>query len=160
MDRELTTHNSTYYLQLSKKQTTMKTLNTQISALLILLVSLTTLSGCTEDWWDTAADMDGRWRIVEVSNSSSNYREGDTWTLYSSGTFIAQGYPDLYEEGYWEQRGRNFYISFKSYEPEIEAYIRGYEGDYMVLDVTDYTYHTYYTLRLVRESYMSQEKAK
>ena len=71
---------------------------------------------------------------------------------------MTQGYDGLYESGSWDRRGRELYIYFNSYNPEIVAYVRSIDDDYMVLDVDDYTYQSSYTLRLVRQSYYSQHK--
>ena len=47
-----------------------------------------------------------------------------------------------------------------SQDPDIEAYVRAYEGDYMVLDAIDYCYGLRYTLRMVKEYDYSHKKNK
>lgn len=128
--------------------------------LILSAICLLTLTGCEEDWWDARhTDVFGDWRIVEVTGSyNCNYRPGDYWTFYTNGGFMAQGYDGLYESGSWDRRGRELYIYFNSYNPEIVAYVRSIDDDYMVLDIDDYTYQSSYTLRLVRQSYYSQHK--
>lgn len=135
----------------------MQAIKTQISILLISFVSLLSLNSCEEVWWNSSYDLDGQWRVVEVQGYS-NYEQGDTWFFYPSHEFYALGSGNLREQGYWDQEGRKLYISFESYEPEIEAYIQTYDGDYLVLKVRDYTYGTSYTLRFVREREYSMPK--
>lgn len=135
----------------------MQAIKTQISILLISFISLLSLNSCEEAWWIGSYDLDGQWR-VEYVEGYSNYERGDTWFFYPSHEFYAFGSGNLREQGYWEQQGRKLYISFESYEPEIEAYIQTYDGDYLVLNVKDYTYGTRYTLRFVREREYSMPK--
>lgn len=60
----------------------------------------------------------------------------------------------------WVRRGNTIRIYMGSPNPDIEAYIRVYEGDYMVLDVNDYYYGSHYTLRMVKEYDYSHKKEK
>lgn len=134
----------------------MKTLKTQITAIMVVLISVLTLCGC-DDW--TYNDIYGEWRIVEVNGDyNCNYRPGDRWFFNTNGYFTATGSGGLYEEGYWDRSGRNIYISFETYEPEIVARINVLDNNYMVLNVEDYTYHSRYTLRLINDYYYSQKK--
>lgn len=135
----------------------MQTFKKNISILLITFTCLLALNSCEEAWWGRSYYLDGEWRVVEVQGYS-NYEPGDSWFFYSSGDFYALGAGNLQERGVWERQGRMLYIAFNSYEPEIEGYIRTYEGDYLVLDINDYTYGTRYTLRLVREQAYSAKK--
>lgn len=128
----------------------MITFKHRFSILFIALISLVSLTSCDEDWWDGYSDFDGLWRIVEVSGSS-NYTEGDTWYFQEDGYFETYGYGGLYEKGFWERRGNRIEIYFDSHNPDIEAYVRNFEGDYMVLEVTDYGYGTRGVLRMVKE---------
>lgn len=139
----------------------MNTVKTYVSLLVITLATLFSFTSCEEDWYESYpyAPIDGEWRIVGVNGYNSNYREGDVWCFYHNGDFEARGY-DLFEEGYWDLHRNSIYISFDTYDPEIEAYIVDYEGDYLILDVRDYGYDGKYTLRLVRESFYGQEKEK
>lgn len=130
----------------------MKRLRNKLTGCLLALCCIATLTACDEDWWIGFDDITGEWRIVEVTEYST-YQTGDYWRFYNSGRFSASGF-NLGEQGYWDTSGRRIYFTFNSYgDTEMEAYVRSYEGDYMVLDVNDYSYGTTYRLRLVRTSY-------
>ena len=126
-----------------------------IMHLILTVFSLLTLTGCEEDWWDSRVnDLTGTWHIVEATgNRDCNFVPGDSWILYPSNEYVAVGAGGFYEHGDWERRGRKIYIYFQSPNPEIVAYVRNLDDDYMVLDVDDYTYQSSYTLRMVRQSY-------
>lgn len=116
---------------------------------MLCLTALLSLSSCSEDWWaNFGTNFIGQWRVVEVSGSS-NYSSGDQFTFDSNGNFYTDGY-QLNESGAWESRGRTISVSFDGYGTDLSCYIRQYDDSYMVLDVTDYSYQTRYTLRLVR----------
>lgn len=137
----------------------MKTITTRFAALLLMLTAVLSLASCDENWWNnyTDSDVDGQWRIVEASYGSY-YEQGDIWNFYSNGNFTASG-PELYEEGYWDRSGRDLLIAIQSYQYNVRARVRSYDGDYMVLDVDDYD-NGRYTLRLVRENYYGYNKPK
>lgn len=131
----------------------MKRLRTKFTSCLLALLCITTLTACDEDWWFDTGEVVGEWRIVEITGVSHAYQHGDYWHFYSDGYFTADGF-NLGEQGYWDASGRRIYFTFNHYgDTEMEAYIRNFEGDYMVLRVTDYTYGDTYTLRLIRTSY-------
>lgn len=137
----------------------MNTYRNSIFKPFLVLTLLLSLTSCTEDWLNSRIGrIIGGWRVVEVSGQSS-YRSGDTWRFYANGEFYAEGYPDLVETGEWDSRGREVQISFDGYSTDISAYVRQIDNDYLVLDVTDYTYSTRYTLRFVRSTmYYSPKK--
>lgn len=130
----------------------MKTSIRHFASVVALIFTLTALCGCDPDWWDGRTDLDGSWRVVEVSGYS-NYQPGDNWYFYRNGAFSTHGYDLPSENGWWSRRGRSIQISFGERDVDISAYVRDYDNDYMVLDVTDYDYGYSYTLRLVREAY-------
>lgn len=130
----------------------MKLQHKHLTSLLFTVITLLTLCSCDPDWWQSRTDIEGSWRIVETSGYT-NYQRNDNWYFYRNGNFSSYGY-DLDEFGYWSTRGRHIQISFDDYGVDIDAYVREYDGEYMVLDVQDYSsYNTNYTLRLVREAY-------
>lgn len=138
----------------------MKKIRHIFSLFFLLLACLPALTSCEEDWWDGRGDMDGQWRVVETTNYNI-YRQGDRWYFLPNGEFRTEGYDGMNEYGNWERTGRSLYLYFNNYSyPEIEAYVRDYSGDYMVLDVQDYYNGTSYTLRLVRESYYNYSQHK
>lgn len=138
----------------------MKSLQTRISIALITLLSVFTLTSCEESWWDEYDSMEGRWRIVEVTGDyNCNYQSGDIW-IFEDDLFYARGDDNLNERGHWVRRGNTIRIYMGSQDPDIEAYVRAYEGDYMVLDAIDYYYGSRYTLRMVKEYDYSHKKNK
>lgn len=131
----------------------MRKILSRLSALILTVTALFTLTSCDEEFYNDYY-LEGTWRVVEVSDyRATDYRPGDYLTYYGNGDFIAEGGRDLYQRGYWQLRGSTIYISFSHYDPEIKANIRSIDDDYLILDVTDYEYGTYYTLRLVRDRY-------
>lgn len=135
----------------------MKKIFSRLLAPLLTLVALFTFTGCDEEEWNEIF-IEGTWRVVEVSDfSATDYRPNDYITFNANGDFIAEGEPDLYERGYWELHGSAVYISFGYEDPEIKAIVRSINEDYLVLDVTDYEFGTYYTLRLVKDHYYYRE---
>lgn len=138
----------------------MKSLQTRITIALITLLSVFTLTCCEESWWDEYDSMEGRWRIVEVTGDyNCNYQSGDIW-IFEDDLFYARGAGNLNERGHWVRRGNTIRIYMGSQDPDIEAYVRAYEGDYMVLDAIDYCYGLRYTLRMVKEYDYSHKKNK
>lgn len=136
----------------------MKILQTRITIALITLFSVLSLTGCEESWWDEYDSMEGRWRIVEVTGDyNCNYQPGDIWE-FEDDLFFASGTGNLNERGNWVRRGNIIRIYMGSQSPDIEAYVKTYEGDYMVLDVKDYYYGSRYTLRMVKEYDYSHKK--
>lgn len=129
----------------------MKTTRTHFAVLFTALISILTLTSCDPDFWGSS-NVEGTWRIVEVSGYS-NYRTGDYWELRYNGDFYAYGSGNLNESGYWDRYGRTLNIRFDGSGADMQAYVRQYEGDYMVLEVNDYSFQTSYTLRLTRQSY-------
>lgn len=129
----------------------MTTYRNYLSVLLLTLAAMMSFTGCEEDYDPRFV---GEWRIVEVTPAyNTNYRPGDYWRFYPNGDFEVYGSSwegNLNEYGYWDRRGNNLQITFDGYNTDINARIRGYDGDYMVLDVSDYYYNSRYTLRLIR----------
>ncbi|MBO5135233.1 MAG: hypothetical protein J6C15_08810 [Bacteroidaceae bacterium] len=117
--------------------------------ILLLLLLTTIFTSCEEDYWF----IDGDWRVVEISayKGECPYYYGDIMTFYPDGEFYVQGNYGFYERGFWDIKGHYLYIDFNGdgYE-DIRADVRQGDSDYMVLDVKDYSYHSQYTLRLVR----------
>ncbi len=128
----------------------MKLLQNHVSRLLLGLLLITSLTSCSEDWWDHdyAYSLQGGWRIVEVTGYTT-YHTGDQFWFNGDGTFVSEGY-SLHENGYWQTDGRTINISFDGYNVDISAYVRQFNSGYMVLDINDYYDNTRYTLRLTR----------
>lgn len=138
----------------------MKTIKNYMALVTVTIVSMLSLSSCDDAWWNGYDDLTGTWRIVEAEYNN-DYVTGDTWTFDASGIFYADGDNGFYQRGEWDLDGRSILIRFDDTPTsgaELVCYVRGYEGDYIVLDVEDYGYGTSYTLRLVREYYYSKKK--
>lgn len=150
--------NKRYYEHTINYNMMIDTARKHFTTLLIALLSIVSFTACEDDYY-YAPNVVGTWRIVEVTGNSL-YREGDVWHFDDNGDFDALGYGGLREYGVWDYDSyRNMlYIGFGAPEPEIEAIVRRYDGQYMSLAVFDYADRREYILRMVRESYFSPKK--
>lgn len=143
----------------------MKTFFNKTALLFLLLISATSFTSCTEDWWYGSGDdmwitdnLMGAWRIVETHEAQPGdcpYRRDDVMEFFSDGTMRTTGY-DLNEGGYWRVRKGEIEIDFDGDQrADFYAHIEQMDEGYMVLDVRDYIYGhvARYNLRLVRMHY-------
>lgn len=144
-------------LQVKQKAlSVMKTIQKQVAIWMIALVGIFSLTNCDENWWydwDAQYELPGRWEIREITNTGCQgcpYQRGDVWSFYRNGEFYCDSYRGgYYDRGYWQAYGRNISISFDG-NTNMKAYIRNFDHDYMTLDVNDYDFNIYYTLRLTK----------
>lgn len=131
----------------------MKKLLQRTYIFVIVLVSTFAMTACdTDDWW-TRETVSGTWRIVEATPYSGEcpYRYKDYMEFLYEGTFYAYGDFGLDESGYWDVSRDIITIDFDGDgRSDIAAQIVQLDDYYMVLDVTDYSFNSDYTLRLVR----------
>ena len=147
----------------------MKTIYSRITILFVALTTLFSFTSCDEDFWfdddyweegwiDRAPYIEGEWRVDDIHGHTSTYQPGDLWTFDYHRKFFTDGYK-LKEEGEWWWSGRYLKVRFLGNRNiSIEAYVRSYHRDYMILDVRDFEYDERYTLRLVKERNYSQQK--
>ncbi|MBQ2122087.1 MAG: hypothetical protein II199_06270, partial [Bacteroidaceae bacterium] len=121
----------------------------KITLILALLFSATTLTSCGEDFWDDVSDsiwiednLLGSWQIVDIFAEyyeDCPYYCGDVMDFYSDGIMQSRSGNRVFEEGYWDVRGREIQIDFNGdYKTDLYAYVRDMDYNYMLLDVRDY----------------------
>lgn len=138
----------------------MKTFKRLLTALMLLAVCTTCLSGCDEDWWYGATDIDGTW-IIDQIDINPEYRAGDVWTFDYDGRFYVDGEDGLYQNGDWTRDGHNILIRFNdSYtdQAELVCNIVQLDGSSMELYVTDYGYNQTYRAILIRSNYYTPKR--
>jgi len=137
----------------------MKTIKSYCTIWLSILLSCLLLSSCDEEWGTDKSlyDLAGEWQVVESSNLQI-CQPYDRWIFGADWNFAMYNNNGTIYSGEWDCNQRTVYIRFSSYDPEIEAYVLEYTGDYLVLEVNDYGAGASYTLRLVRQNYYSQAK--
>lgn len=117
---------------------------------LLLLLTAFVFTSCEENWVD---GLTGRWyvRNVYLHIGDCPYYSNDRFTFRSNGTFKIEGSNGFYESGYWDVENNVIYMDFdRDGYSDIEAYINQGSNYRMELDVKDYSYHSRYTLELVR----------
>ena len=140
----------------------MRNLFTKATIWIAFLISATSFTACTEDWWYGSGDdmwitdnLIGAWRIVEAYESQPGdcpYQRNDIMEFFHDGTMRTTGY-GLDEGGYWRVRNQEIEIDFNGdHRADCYAYIELMDEGYMVLNVKDYIYNhmARYELRMVR----------
>lgn len=149
----------------------MQKITSKLVLLPVMLCILLGFSSCEEDfWWGDYGDEEwaaqqlvGSWRIVEASPWGTGdvcpYEYGDVMSFQPDGIMHGYGF-DLNETAYWSVRGRYIYLEFGSGRYDyLKAYISQMDSNYLVLDVTDYSYGgARYRLRLIYTGHYSQKK--
>lgn len=132
----------------------MKHTAQRITLLLTVLFLTMSFTSCEdEDDWYAEEVICGTWRIneVELYGGECPYYEGDRMEFFSDGEFRVYGYNGFYEEGRWDVHNGRLYFDFGfDGTDDMVAELPVLDYGFMRLDVTDYYYHSHYTLRLTK----------